>query len=197
MYSISLKRITFVTLILFCSITSLTHATSVGYQTGFLQVPSTTSNNKASKPLPQAKPKREQVGIASWYGPNFHGKKTANGSIYNQHEYTAAHPLLPMPSIVKVINLENQRSVFVVVNDRGPYLDKSYNRIIDLSHKAAADLDMIGKGTAGVKVEYMHNQTQKVLNKISRSKVGAGGSKAQISTAMVKHTAMLNKALAG
>ncbi|MEZ5939189.1 MAG: septal ring lytic transglycosylase RlpA family protein [Hyphomonadaceae bacterium] len=101
--------------------------------------------------VPAYEPEYNEVGIASWYGPNFHGKKTAVGEVYDQHALTAAHPTLPIPSTVRVTNLENGRSVLVRVNDRGPYVD---DRLIDLSRGAAEALDMVAKGTARVRVEY-------------------------------------------
>jgi len=104
----------------------------------------------------------EQVGLASWYGPNFHGKKTANGTKYNQHDYTAAHPTLPLPSVVRVTNLNNNKVIHVVVNDRGPFHKKG-KRIIDLSKKGASDLGMLQKGVAKVKVEYLHDETKKLI----------------------------------
>lgn len=88
-------------------------------------------------------------GIASWYGPNFHGKLTANGERYNMNDYTAAHKTLPFNTIVLVDNVENGKSVVVRINDRGPYIA---NRIIDLSRKAAQEIDMIGNGTASVRL---------------------------------------------
>lgn len=88
-------------------------------------------------------------GIASWYGPNFHAKKTSNGEVYNMYALTAAHKTLPMNTIVKVINLENNKSIIVRVNDRGPFVS---GRIIDLSNKAAYAIDMVKKGTVRVKV---------------------------------------------
>jgi len=91
----------------------------------------------------------EQRGIASWYGPNFHSKKTSNGEIYNMYAMTAAHKTLPMNTMVKVDNLENGKSVIVRVNDRGPFVS---GRIIDLSNKAAHSIDMVKKGTAKVKL---------------------------------------------
>ncbi len=91
-------------------------------------------------------------GIASWYGPNFHGKKTSNGEVYNMHDYTAAHKTLPMNTMVKVTNLDNQRSVVVRINDRGPFVG---SRIIDLSYAAARKIGMIGKGTAPVELEVL------------------------------------------
>jgi len=88
-------------------------------------------------------------GIASWYGPNFHAKKTSNGETYNMYDLTAAHKTLPMNTVVRVDNLENGKSVIVRVNDRGPFVD---GRIIDLSNTAAHEIDMVRKGTARVKV---------------------------------------------
>jgi len=87
-------------------------------------------------------------GIASWYGPNFHSKKTSNGEIYNMYAQTAAHKTLPMNTMVKVKNLVNGKSVTVRINDRGPFVA---GRIIDLSNRAAHAIDMVKKGT--VKVE--------------------------------------------
>lgn len=91
-----------------------------------------------------------EEGVASWYGSDFHGKKTANGEIYDMYGMTAAHKLLPFGTRLKVTNLDNGRFVTVRVNDRGPFVA---SRIIDLTHKAASDLDMIGPGTARVRVE--------------------------------------------
>lgn len=88
-------------------------------------------------------------GVASWYGPDFHGKATANGEIYNMNDLTAAHRTLPFNTIVLVENLENGRSVVVRINDRGPYID---NRIIDLSRQAAREIDMINAGIASVEI---------------------------------------------
>lgn len=90
-----------------------------------------------------------QNGIASWYGPNFHAKKTSNGEIYDMYADTAAHKTLPMNTMVRVDNLENGKSVVVRINDRGPFVS---GRIIDLSNKAAHAISMVKKGTARVKV---------------------------------------------
>lgn len=91
-----------------------------------------------------------QEGIASWYGQDFHGKKTANGEKYDMNDVTAAHPTLPLPSMVKVTNLDNGRVLEVRVNDRGPYHS---TRIIDLSRRAAQLLGFYEAGTARVRVE--------------------------------------------
>jgi rare lipoprotein A len=91
-----------------------------------------------------------QTGIASWYGPGFHGKPTASGAIYNQNELTAAHQTLPLGTRVMVTNLDNGKSTEVVINDRGPFLK---GRIIDLSYAAAQTLGMVGSGTIPVRIE--------------------------------------------
>ncbi|MFT4582633.1 MAG: rare lipoprotein A [Gammaproteobacteria bacterium] len=89
-------------------------------------------------------------GIASWYGKDFHGRKTSSGEIYDMYQMTAAHKHLPLPTFVKVSNLENGRSTILRVNDRGPFHD---NRIIDLSYSAALKLGLVEKGTAFVAIE--------------------------------------------
>lgn len=91
-----------------------------------------------------------ETGIASWYGPNFHGKRTSNGEVYDMYQMTAAHKLLPMNTMVRVTNLENGKSTDLRVNDRGPFVD---GRIIDLSYAGALTLGTAGKGTARVRVE--------------------------------------------
>lgn len=103
-----------------------------------------------------------KTGVASWYGARygFHGNATANGDIYNKEMLTAAHHTLPLPSLVKVTNLENGRSVIVLANDRGPY---TRNRIIDLSENAATRLGMKEQGTAKVKLQLLHSETKKFL----------------------------------
>lgn len=92
------------------------------------------------------------TGTASWYGPKFHGKLTSNGERYNMWDMTAAHKTLPMNTIVRVTNRRNGESVVVRINDRGPFVD---NRIIDLSKAAASKLNMIGTGTAPVKLQVL------------------------------------------
>lgn len=90
-----------------------------------------------------------ESGLASWYGPNFNGRPTATGETFDMHQMTAAHKSLPLPTMARVTNLANRRSIVVRVNDRGPFVD---DRIIDLSYAAAVELDMIGPGTAPVEV---------------------------------------------
>jgi len=96
----------------------------------------------------------EQTGLASWYGPKFHGKLTSNQEVYNMHEMTAAHKTLPFHTMVKVMNLENGEKAVVRINDRGPFIK---NRIIDLSFKAAKALGIVEKGTAKVKIIALNN----------------------------------------
>ena len=93
-----------------------------------------------------------ETGIASWYGPNFHGKPTSCMEEYDMYKMTAAHKTLPLPSYVEVTNLENNRQIVVRVNDRGPFHE---GRIIDLSYSAAWKLDVIKKGTAKVKIRVL------------------------------------------
>lgn len=101
---------------------------------------------------PREQPGYVKVGQASWYGPNFHGRLTANGEIYDQYALSAAHPTFPLPSYARVTNLANGNSVVVRVNDRGPYAN---GRVIDMSSKAADLLDYKRAGTAKVRVEYL------------------------------------------
>lgn len=94
-----------------------------------------------------------QHGVASWYGPGFHGRKTASGARFNQYEMTAAHRRLPLGTRVEVTNVRNGRSVEVLINDRGPFVG---GRIIDLSKAAADRLGMRNAGTARVRVEVIN-----------------------------------------
>lgn len=95
-----------------------------------------------------------QSGYASWYGKKFHGNKTSNGEIYDMYAMTAAHKTLPIPAYVRVVNLENERSCIVRVNDRGPFHE---GRIIDLSYAAAKKLGFHHKGTAKVRIEVIEH----------------------------------------
>ena len=104
----------------------------------------------------------DEVGIASWYGPGFHGKTTANGEVFDQNKISAAHRTLPMPSVVKVTNLENGLVLEKVrINDRGPF---ARNRIIDLSKKAAEELGFIRNGVAKVRVEILEDESRKYVS---------------------------------
>jgi rare lipoprotein A len=94
----------------------------------------------------------EAMGVASWYGPGFHGRRTANGEVFDQHSLSAAHPTLPMPSYVRVTNLANGSSVIVRINDRGPYHGR---RVIDVSRRVAEMLDFKARGMGRVRVQYV------------------------------------------
>ncbi|MDX2113571.1 MAG: septal ring lytic transglycosylase RlpA family protein [Alphaproteobacteria bacterium] len=107
---------------------------------------------------PAYDPDYDKTGIASWYGPGFHGKSTANGERYDKYDLTAAHPTLPMPSLVRVTNLENGKSLVVRVNDRGPFAE---NRIIDLSKRSAQLLGITG--LAKVRVQFLKAETERYL----------------------------------
>lgn len=117
----------------------------------------TTDPEKRIAPNPsqavvQAAAFTEERGIASWYGEAFHGRETANGEVFDMNAMTAAHPTLPLPSLVRVINEKNGREVVVRVNDRGPF---GSDRIIDLSKRAAAELGLLTAGTAPVTISYV------------------------------------------
>ena len=117
----------------------------------FISSCGTTSRFGKTDDAPKSSEAGEKIeeGVASWYGPNFDGKLTANGEIYDMYGLTAAHRTLPFNSIVQVTNLNNGKSIAVRINDRGPY---AKNRIIDLSKKAADKIDMLGSGTDPVEL---------------------------------------------
>ena len=115
----------------------------------------TKANSKKTKDLSK---KFHSVGVASWYGPGFQGKLTANGEKFNMRDLTAAHLTLAFNTKVEVTNLDNGRKVVVRINDRGPYhkgRDYMKDRIIDLSKKAATKLGFVDKGTANVKLRIL------------------------------------------
>ena len=109
-----------------------------------------------------------QKGIASWYGKKFHGHLTSNGEIYNMYGMSAAHKNLPLPTYVQVTNLDNDKSVIVRVNDRGPF---HHSRVIDLSYSAAYKLDMLTTGTANVLIEAITERQKKPKPALSQPKV--------------------------
>jgi len=113
------------------------------------------------QPLPHAQ-SFSQWGKASWYGTKFHGKKTANGEIYNMYAMTAAHKTLPFDTVVSVTNVENNRTIQVRINDRGPF---ARSRIIDLSYAAAKKLGIVGPGTAYVKIDALASPIQSGMSK--------------------------------
>ena len=128
-----------------------------------------TGNVKIGKPYeingkmyyPEFDSSYDRVGTASWYGPGFHGKYTANGELFDQDDLTAAHPTLPMPSMVRVTNLQNGKSAIIRINDRGPFKD---NRIIDLSKKSAQRLGI--QGLSKVRVQFLQKETEEYLTAI-------------------------------
>jgi len=102
--------------------------------------------------VPNPQPREAQVGMASYYGGAFHGRRTANGEVYDMNSVTAAHPTMPLPSYARVTNVRNGRSIIVRVNDRGPYHS---GRVMDVSSKVAEALAFKSFGTAQIKVEYV------------------------------------------
>lgn len=124
----------------------------------------------------------DEVGIASWYGPKFHGRRTANGERFDQNALTAAHRTLPMPSMVRVTNLGNGRSVDLRINDRGPFSD---NRIIDVSKKAAELLGFRRDGTARVRVQILADKSLALRDDTAP---GDGGAPRSVRQALVVPT---------
>lgn len=108
--------------------------------------------SQPSSALRLGTPGTMQVGMASWYGPRFHGRLTANGEVYNQYELTAAHRTLPLGARAMVTNLHTRQSIEVRINDRGPYVD---DRVIDLSYAAARSIGVYEPGIASVRVEVL------------------------------------------
>ncbi len=128
---------------------------------------SQTGHFKVGKPYriagqlyhPRESYRHVETGMASWYGPNFHGKQTANGEIFNKFDLTAAHRTLQMPSIIRVTNLNNGRSAIMRVNDRGPF---AHNRVLDVSERGAEVLGFKSDGTARVRIEVLEQESRKV-----------------------------------
>jgi len=137
-----------------------------GHKSGSSGVPQ-TGQYKIGKPYtidgvvytPREEFNHTETGVASWYGPGFHAKSTANGETYDQSDRTAAHRTLQMPSVVRVTNLENGLSTTVRINDRGPF---ARSRIIDLSNTAAKELDMTRNGTARVRIDQLPSESMAV-----------------------------------
>lgn len=105
----------------------------------------------------------DQTGRASWYGAPFHGRQTANGERYDQNELTAAHQTLPLPSVVRVTNLENGRSLVLRINDRGPFVA---GRILDVSRRAAQLLRFRHQGTTRVRVEVLEKESRQAAAEV-------------------------------
>ncbi|MBM3579688.1 MAG: septal ring lytic transglycosylase RlpA family protein [Alphaproteobacteria bacterium] len=113
--------------------------------------------------FPQNLAEFEEVGTASWYGGSFHNKPTASGEIYDSLAMTAAHPTLPLPSMVRITNLRNGRTVVVRVNDRGPFAKE---RVIDVSEKAAENLGFKDHGTTLVYIQLLRDEPDEMLEKL-------------------------------
>ncbi len=126
-----------------------------------------------------------EVGMASWYGPGFHGKKTANGEIFNKGDLTAAHRTLQLPSIIRVTNLRNGRSVIVRVNDRGPF---AHERVLDLSEHAAAVLGYKNQGITKVKIEVLSKESRMVAQAAKQGRDTRG-----VEVALNRHRIPLSK----
>ncbi len=122
----------------------------------FSLLPAVVLISCASTPKYQYVPKGKQTMVASWYGPKFHGRRTASGEIFDMYRLTAAHKTLPFGTKLRVINPENGRSVVVKINDRGPFVR---GRDLDLSYEAAKRIGLISKGTARVYVEFLGRDT--------------------------------------
>ena len=134
---------------------------------------------------PKEDPYYDQVGEASWYGPGFHGRKTADGEDFDKYDLTAAHRTLPMPCMVRVTNLENGKSANLRINDRGPFHP---GRIIDLSYGAAVKLGVFPKGTARVEIEAIRRvgSPQQTKFAVSRYYIQVGAFKTKQSAEQMK-----------
>ncbi len=121
--------------------------------------------------VPRIDPNYDETGVASWYGPGFHGRPTASGETYDMDALTAAHPTLPLPSRVRVVNLDNGRSIVLKVNDRGPFAKR---RIIDVSRRAAKELGFMRRGTARVRVQVLDSPAFAARHRDGRLYVQAG-----------------------
>jgi rare lipoprotein A len=117
--------------------------------------------------VPRHEPDYVEEGMASWYGPGFHGGKTANGEVFDKHEMTAAHRTLPLPSIVRVTMVATGKQVYVRINDRGPF---AHSRIIDLSRAAADEIGLLRDGVAKVRVEYMAAESRRFTDLLAEGR---------------------------
>jgi rare lipoprotein A len=134
------------------------------------QRPAYTIRGKTYYPERTVRAGRTEQGVASWYGPGFHGKKTSSGEAYDMHAMTAAHTVLPLNTVVKVTNLENRKEIVVRINDRGPFVG---DRVIDLSLAAAKELGMVRPGTAPVKVTVLGPSDTKQASRVDSSTAAA------------------------
>jgi rare lipoprotein A (peptidoglycan hydrolase) len=128
-------------------------------------------NNKTY--IPQVHYYYDEVGLASWYGPGFHKRRTATGEIFNMHKVTGASKTLPLPCVARVTNLENGKYIDVKLIDRGPFMhddDADKQRIIDLSHGAAQKLGFVRQGVAQVRVQCLIKESQELRRQMARKK---------------------------
>ena len=117
--------------------------------------------------VPHFQPDYDETGLASWYGPGFHGGATANGEKFDKHSMTAAHKTLPLPSIVKVTMVSTGKSAYVRINDRGPFVN---DRLIDLSYGAAKEIGLLQKGVGKVRVQYMLAESQRFADLLAQGR---------------------------
>ncbi|MDR2400820.1 MAG: septal ring lytic transglycosylase RlpA family protein [Deferribacteraceae bacterium] len=137
-------------------------------------------------PLSSVSPDYEETGIASWYGKDFHNKKTAGGEKFDMYAFTAAHKTLPMPTYISVVNLENNKSVVVKVNDRGPF---SKGRILDLSYAAAEQLGMVAAGTARVRITVLSEASDRLRTESRNVDINSGSFGVQLASFSVRANA--------
>ncbi|MBM4327775.1 MAG: septal ring lytic transglycosylase RlpA family protein [Deltaproteobacteria bacterium] len=155
----------FARLILLCACALLPICTSCATRAPCVKAEkqgSYTINGKTYKTMKTVKSGHKETGVASWYGPGFDGKKTACGERYDMHAMTAAHPSLPMNTLVRVTNLANGRATVVRINDRGPFVD---DRLIDLSLAAARELKIVRPGLASVQLDVIGSSGAMVASK--------------------------------
>lgn len=192
LYQYRLKSKIYRFIILFITIINLATCSSIKDNDGPPPYPVDLSN--AKEPIPKHEPKSKygnpstykvlgkkyntlnhsknftQTGVASWYGNKFHGRRTSSGEPYDMLAFTGAHKTLPLPTYATITNLDNNRSIIIKINDRGPFHD---DRIIDLSYAAAAKLGVLAKGTANVKLTAI-NPADYVPNKINMMQMQLG-----------------------
>jgi rare lipoprotein A len=137
-------------------------------------------------PLSSVSSDYEETGIASWYGKDFHNRSTASGEKFDMYGFTAAHRTLPMPTYISVVNLDNNKSVVVKVNDRGPF---SKGRILDLSYAAAEKLDMLDSGTAKVRITVLSESTERLRTENKDMDINKGLFGVQLASFSVKGNA--------
>lgn len=152
-----------------------THDSNVASAPGFKNGKPVSPYIKMGKPYevngktyyPEHDPNYSETGMASWYGPGFHGGTTANGERFNANDMTAAHRTLPIPSLVKVTHAKSGRTTIVRINDRGPF---AHNRIIDLSKAAASRIGMLGEGVAKVRIEYLPAESERYVELLGQGR---------------------------